>query len=74
MFFQELETMTGRPMPSFFLIQQPDRRQRPDRRRVFRGGRRALDLSVSEAHVAAQGPIWAVDHDRVLAADRSFLH
>ena len=66
--------MTGRPMLSFVLIQQPDRRQRPDRRKVFRGSRRALDLAGSEEHTSAPGPVWALEHEGLVAADRSFLH
>jgi hypothetical protein len=34
---------------SFRLIPQPDRRQRPDRRTVARGGRRASDRAATDA-------------------------
>ena len=36
---------------SFRLILQPDRRQRPDRRTVARGGRRASDCGAANAAV-----------------------
>jgi hypothetical protein len=35
------------PLFSFRIVPQPDRRQRPDRRAVWRGGRRTSDVGVT---------------------------
>jgi hypothetical protein len=65
------------PYASLRFVQQSDRRQRPDRRKVSRGGRRALDFGQSEQAVSASDAtiLWSVAQEYQRAAiDKSFLH
>jgi hypothetical protein len=65
------------PFATLRFVQQSDRRQRSDRRKEFRGGRRALDFGQPEQAVSANDAtmLWNVPQEYQRAAvDKSFLN
>ena len=50
---------------AFTLVPQADRRQQPERRMFWRGGRRASDMVAIAQHLASSDLLWtASQHDR----------
>jgi hypothetical protein len=60
------------------IVLQPDRRQRPDRRAAWRGGRRTSDVGViADAITISPGdPDWSSDEDeeRQVSAPKAHVH